>query len=117
MSQKKRVLVVIVQARRTCSLGEFEGGVGLPVLGELADYATVFLNVVIGTFFSRNTCSPEDIIMEENELLVALHFTAADPTTADWIDFCVLPSSRSDDRRTQLDAPALVRSRDGEALL
>ena len=57
---------------------------GLSVLRELADNATEFLNVVIGTI-DGNHLFPEDIIVEENELLVAMHFTVAAPTAADWI--------------------------------
>ena len=69
---------------------------------------------MIGTF-DANHVFPEDIIMEENDLLVAMHFTVAAPTGADWID-CLLPSSRREDKTT-LDTPALVRSRDTGARL
>ena len=54
---------------------------------ELADNATEFFNVVIGTF-DENRVFPEDIIKAENELLKAMHLTVAALTAADWIDFC-----------------------------
>ena len=40
--------------------------------------------VVVGTI-DENHVFPEDIIVEEKELLVAMHFTVAAPTAADWI--------------------------------
>ena len=43
-------------------------------LRELAGIVPVFLNVVIGTF-DENHVFPEDIMMEKNELLVALHLS------------------------------------------
>ena len=46
---------------------------------------------------------------------MAMRLTVAAPTAADWID-SLLPSPRGDDKTT-LDEPALLRSRDGEALL
>ena len=58
-----------------------------PVLRELAENCTKYLNFVIG-IFDENHVFPEDVVMEENELLVAMHFTVAAPAASDWIDSC-----------------------------
>ena len=49
--------------------------------------------------------------MEENELSAVMNFTVAARSVSDWIDLCF---HRRCDNMTTADAPALVRSRDGE---
>ena len=53
----------------------------------VADNATLFLNVVIGTSDEKHVFH-ENITVEENERLVALHFTVVAPTASDCINLC-----------------------------
>ena len=75
------------QVERTCEARTLREVLGPTVLRELADNTTEFLDGVIRAF-DESHVFPEDTIVEENELLVAMHFTVAATTASDWIDSC-----------------------------